>query len=68
MAGRRRGITRAETASIKGMEQSMAATNGYKRLHGLTVEQQNAVDRLVAGDTDYGTGRHVALKRFHDRR
>jgi len=25
---------------------------GYKELHGVTVKQQNAIDRLVAGHTD----------------
>jgi hypothetical protein len=28
------------------------ATKCYKMLHDLTVEQQNTIDRLVAGDTD----------------
>lgn len=41
----------------------MAATNGYKRQHGLTVEQQNAVDRLVAGDTDLQAAEAVGVNR-----
>jgi hypothetical protein len=41
----------------------MVATNGYKRQHGLTVEQQNAVDRLVAGDTDKEAADAVGVNR-----
>jgi hypothetical protein len=49
------------------------ATKGYKRLHGVTVKQQNAIDRLVAGDTDeqaaQAAGVHrvtVSKWRLHD--
>src|SRR5262245_42807538 len=40
-----------------------AATNGYKRLHGLTVEQQNAVDLLVTGRTDAEAADAVGVHR-----
>ncbi|HEX7380106.1 MAG TPA: hypothetical protein VF278_23495 [Pirellulales bacterium] len=41
----------------------MDATNGYKRLHGLTIAQLNAVDRLVAGDTDQQAADAVGVNR-----
>ncbi|HEV3339297.1 MAG TPA: hypothetical protein VG125_03035 [Pirellulales bacterium] len=36
----------------KGYKMLQNATKCYKRRHGLTVEQQNAIDQLLAGDTD----------------
>lgn len=47
-------------AESKGMA---TATNGYKRRHGLTVEQRNAVDRLVAGDTDQAAADAAGVNR-----
>lgn len=41
----------------------MAATNGYIRQHGLTVEQQNAIDLLVTGKTDLETADAVGVNR-----
>jgi hypothetical protein len=41
----------------------MQATNGYKRQHGLTVAQQNAIDLLATGKTDGQTAEAVGLHR-----
>ena len=40
-----------------------ASTNGYKRQHGLTIEQQNAIDLLVTGMTDAATAEVVGVHR-----
>jgi hypothetical protein len=39
------------------------ATNGYKRQHGLTVKQENAIDLLVTGKTDGQVAEAVGLHR-----
>ena len=39
------------------------ATRDYKRLHGLTVEQLNAIDRLVLGQTDQTVATEVGVHR-----
>ncbi len=36
-----------------------SATNGYRRLHGLTIEQRNAVELIVLGETDASVGEQV---------
>jgi hypothetical protein len=38
-------------------------TNGYIRQHGLTIEQRNAIDLLVAGKTDTETAASVGVHR-----
>jgi len=40
-----------------------AATNGYKRLHGLTIEQCVAVDLLVAGNNDREVAEAIGVHR-----
>lgn len=40
-----------------------SATNGYKRLHGLTVEQQNAIELLVMGESDAAAAEQVGVHR-----
>jgi hypothetical protein len=39
------------------------ATKCYKMLHDLTVEQQNTIDRLVAGDTDEQAAKAAGVHR-----
>ena len=41
------------------------ATNSYKRLHGLTIEQENAINLLTAGKTDQKTADAVGVHRVH---
>jgi hypothetical protein len=43
-------------AATNGNKRQQNATKCYKMLHGLTVEQQNAIDRLVARDTERASG------------
>lgn len=38
-------------------------TSGYKREHGLTVKQENALDRLVQGETDAAAAAAVGVNR-----
>ena len=39
------------------------ATRGYKRLHGLTLEQHNAIDRLALGQTDLTVAGETGVNR-----
>jgi len=50
-------------AATKGYKSLEMATNGYKRLHGVTVKQQNVTDRLVAGDTDEQAAQAASVHR-----
>ena len=45
------------------MAKQQAATMSYKREHGLTVEQQNAIDLLVQGKTDQEVASTVGVNR-----
>ncbi|MDP2949828.1 MAG: hypothetical protein Q8P22_09865 [Chloroflexota bacterium] len=45
------------------MGKQQMATAGYKREHGLTVEQHNAIDLLVTGKTDQDTAEAVSVNR-----
>ena len=45
------------------MAKQQAATISYKREHGLTVEQQNAIDLLVQGKSDQETASAVGVNR-----
>jgi hypothetical protein len=38
-------------------------TIGYKREHGLTIKQENAIDLLVLGETDASTAESVGVSR-----
>ncbi|MCM3195812.1 hypothetical protein [Priestia megaterium] len=39
------------------------ATSGYKREHGLTIEQLNAIDLLIMGKTDKEVADKIGLNR-----
>jgi hypothetical protein len=55
----------AESSSTcSGIMVSMGTgTSVYKRLHGLTIEHHNAIDRLIQGETDAATAVAVGVNR-----